>query len=38
LLVEADFLVNPVEEEVSPEGILKFVALTFKSDNHKKKP
>jgi uncharacterized protein len=33
LLVEADFLVNAVEEEVSPEGILKFVELNFKSES-----
>lgn len=31
LLVEADFLVNSVEEEVSPEGIQKFVELNFKT-------
>ena len=33
LLVEADFLVNSVEEEVSPEGVRKFVALNFKSES-----
>jgi HD superfamily phosphodiesterase len=31
LLVEADFLVNSVEEEVSPEGVQKFVDLNFKT-------
>lgn len=31
LLVEADFLVNSVEEEVSPEGVQKFVELNFKT-------
>ena len=31
LLVEADFLVNAVEEEVSPEGVKKFVANNFKT-------
>lgn len=33
LLVEADFLVNAVEEEVSPEGVKKFVELNFKTDS-----
>ncbi|MEI7829877.1 MAG: HD domain-containing protein [Prolixibacteraceae bacterium] len=33
LLVEADFLVNAVEEEVSPEGVRKFVELNFKSES-----
>ena len=32
LLVEADFLVNSVEEEVSPEGVKKFVAMNFESE------
>jgi len=36
LLVEADFLVNSVEEEVSPEGVQKFVALNFKTESGKK--
>ena len=36
LLVEADFLVNSVEEEVSPEGVKKFVAMNFKSDAGRK--
>lgn len=36
LLVEADFLVNSVEEAVSPEGIEKFVTLNFKTDSGKK--
>ena len=36
LLVEADFLVNSVEEEVSPEGVKKFVELNFKSDGGRK--
>jgi hypothetical protein len=36
LLVEADFLVNAVEEEVSPDGILKFVAHNFKSESGRK--
>jgi len=31
LLVEADFLVNSVEEEVSPDGAKKFVTLNFKT-------
>lgn len=33
LLVEADFLVNSVEEEVSPEGIARFVEVNFKSQS-----
>lgn len=36
LLVEADFLVNSVEEEVSPEGVEKFVSLIFKTSSGKK--
>lgn len=36
LLVEADFLVNSVEEEVSPEGIEKFTGLNFKTDSGRK--
>lgn len=36
LLVEADFLVNSVEEEVSPEGVEKFVSLNFKTSSGKK--
>ena len=36
LLVEADFLVNSVEEEVSHEGIRKFVELNFKTDSGRK--
>jgi len=36
LLVEADFLVNAVEEEVSPEGVEKFVALNFRTDGGRK--
>jgi len=36
LLVEADFLVNSVEEEVSREGIQKFVELNFKTDSGRK--
>jgi len=36
LLVEADFLVNSVEEEVSPEGVKKFVALNFKTESGRK--
>lgn len=31
LLVEADFLVNAIEDKVSPEGIVKFVRANFKS-------
>ncbi len=33
LLVEADFLVNAVEEFVSPEGVEKFISLNFKTDS-----
>jgi uncharacterized protein len=36
LLVEADFLVNSVEEEVSPDGIARFVELNFKTDSGRK--
>lgn len=36
LLVEADFLVNAVEEAVSPEGVKKFVGMHFKSEAGKK--
>lgn len=36
LLVEADFLVNSVEEAVSPEGVQKFVTLNFKTECGKK--
>jgi uncharacterized protein len=36
LLVEADFLVNSVEEEVSREGIRKFTELNFKTDSGRK--
>jgi HD superfamily phosphodiesterase len=36
LLVEADFLVNAVEEEVSPEGVKNFVEINFKSESGKK--
>lgn len=36
LLVEADFLVNSVEEGVSPEGVEKFVSLNFKTESGKK--
>jgi len=36
LLVEADFLVNAVEEEVSPEGVQKFVELNFRSEYGRK--
>ena len=36
LLVEADFLVNAVEEAVSPEGVQKFVELHFKTDSGRK--
>jgi len=35
LLVEADFLVNSVEEAVSPEGVKRFVALNFKTESGK---
>ena len=33
LLVEADFLVNAVEEEVSLEGVKKFVEMNFKTES-----
>lgn len=36
LLVEADFLVNAVEEEVSPEGVKKFLEMNFKSESGRK--
>lgn len=36
LLVEADFLVNSVEEVVSREGVEKFVSLNFKTSSGKK--
>ena len=36
LLIEADFLVNSVEEGVSPEGVEKFVSLNFKTQSGKK--
>ena len=36
LLVEADFLVNAVEEEVSPEGVEKFVSINFKTESGRK--
>ncbi|MEI7421462.1 MAG: HD domain-containing protein [Prolixibacteraceae bacterium] len=36
LLVEADFLVNSVEEGVSPVGVEKFVSLNFKTESGKK--
>ena len=36
LLVEADFLVNAVEEEVSPEGVKKFVEMNFKTESGRK--
>ena len=36
LLVEADFLVNSVEEEVSPEGVARFVELNFKTESGKR--
>lgn len=35
LLVEADFLVNAVEEEVSPEGVRKFVENNFRTESGK---
>lgn len=35
LLVEADFLVNSVEEGVSPEGVEKFIAMNFKTESGK---
>jgi HD superfamily phosphodiesterase len=36
LLVEADFLVNSVEEEVSPEGVRRFVEVNFRTDSGRK--
>jgi hypothetical protein len=36
LLVEADFLVNAVEEEVSTEGADKFVSINFKTESGRK--
>lgn len=36
LLVEADFLVNAVEDAVSPDGVQKFVRLNFKSESGRK--
>lgn len=36
LLVEADFLVNSVEEEVSPEGVRKFVEVNFRTASGKR--
>lgn len=36
LLVEADFLVNAVEDKVSPEGVKKFVEINFKSGSGRK--
>jgi len=36
LLVEADFLVNSVEQGISPEGVSRFVALNFKTDSGRK--
>ncbi len=33
LLVEADFLVNSVEEAVSPEGVRRFVEANFKTES-----
>lgn len=36
LLVEADFLVNSVEEEVSPEVAKKFVKVNFKTESGRK--
>ena len=33
LLVEADFLVNSVEEEVSQEGVDRFVEVNFKTES-----
>lgn len=35
LLVEADFLVNAVEEEVSPEAGKKFVQMNFQTESGK---
>ena len=36
LLVEADFLVNSVEEEVSQEGVQKFMQQNFKTESGRK--
>ena len=36
LLVEADFLVNAVEEDVSPEVVEKFISLNFKTESGRK--
>ncbi len=36
LLVEADFLVNSVEEAVSPDGVKKFVEMNFKTQSGRK--
>jgi uncharacterized protein len=36
LLVEADFLVNSVEEAVSPEGVRRFVEANFKTEGGRK--
>jgi HD superfamily phosphodiesterase len=36
LLVEADFLVNAVEEEVSSDGVDRFVELNFKTESGRK--
>jgi uncharacterized protein len=36
LLVEADFLVNSVEEDVSPDGVKKFVQVNFRSESGRK--
>jgi HD superfamily phosphodiesterase len=36
LLVEADFLVNSVEDEVSPEGVQRFVDLNFRTESGRK--
>ncbi len=36
LLVEADFLVNSVEDEVSPAGVKKFVEVNYKSESGRK--
>jgi len=35
-LVEADFLVNAVEEGVSAEGAGKFVSMNFKTESGRK--
>ncbi|MEI6274334.1 MAG: HD domain-containing protein [Prolixibacteraceae bacterium] len=36
LLIEADFLVNAVEEGIDPEGIANFVTQNFKTESGKK--